>query len=344
MKFYYVGLDIHKSTTSFCMKQADGKIVNQGTARSTRHDLRQWASTIDCPWIGGMEATIFTSWVYDLLEPFSHEMRVAHPYMLKAISAAKKKSDRIDAAMLADLLRADLFPECYMMPIEMRDLRRLMRYRGMIVREAVRMKNKITGLLLESGAEYESKRLHGKKYFGELLETLDYIPESVVDMLGLTRGNLEYLNSIQAKVRRRLMNIPLLAARVELLKTIDGVGDITALTWAVEIGDLKRFNCVKKAVSYCGLCSAQRSSAGVEKRGPISKMRNKHIQSTLIEAAKLAPTHNEYLKKIYDLEKERGNWNRATLAVARKLVAFLFYVDKNRKPFDNMLHLSSVSV
>jgi transposase len=222
-----------------------------------------------------------------------------------------------------------------MPPKDLRDLRRMMRYRNMIVRESVRMKNKISGFLMETGAEYDGAKLHGKKYFAQLLETIEHVPPSVIEMLGLTRGVLDFLNSIHKSVRKRLLNDPRLRERVDLLKTIDGVGDITALTWAVEICDPHRFPGVREAVSYCGLCSAQKSSAGVDRRGPISKSRNKHIQAALVEAAKIAPIHNEYLRVVYMREKEKGNRNRATLAVARKLVAFLMHVDKNKVAFEN---------
>lgn len=70
--------------------------------------------------------------------------------------------------------------------------------------------------------------------------------------------------------------------------TIRGVGEVTALTWALEVGDPGRFSSARKAVSYYGLCSAQKESAGKNQRVPISKQRNKHLQTILIEAAKLA--------------------------------------------------------
>jgi transposase len=62
-----------------------------------------------------------------------------------------------------------------------------------------------------------------------------------------------------------------------------------ALTWALEIGDVARFQSIKQAISYCGLCGAEKSSADKVMRTPISKQRNKYIQQMLIEAAKLAP-------------------------------------------------------
>ncbi len=83
--------------------------------------------------------------------------------------------------------------------------------------------------------------------------------------------------------------------RVERLKTIPGVGVILALTWALEIGEVQRFGSIRRAMSYCGLCSAQRESAGKPQRGPISKQRNAQLQTILIEAAKLAPRWNPEL-------------------------------------------------
>jgi transposase len=115
--------------------------------------------------------------------------------------------------------------------------------------------------------------------------------------------------------------------------SIEGVGEVTALTWVLEIGEPDRFSSIGKAVSYCGLCAAQKESAGKQYRGPISKKRNKHLQTVLIEAAKLAPYWNPQLAKIHNKELKKGNRNRATLAVARKLVAYMLFVEKSKKDF-----------
>ena len=108
---------------------------------------------------------------------------------------------------------------------------------------------------------------------------------------------------------------------------------MTALTWALEICDPQRFRSIADAVSYCGLTSALDCSADKQHRGPISKQRNGHLQTVLIEAAKLAPRWNPQLAAVHERELERGNRNRATLAVARKLVAYLLAVDKSGQPF-----------
>src|ERR1700730_4883179 len=126
----------------------------------------------------------------------------------------------------------------------------------------------------------------------------------------------------------------LLAQRVERLASIPGVGAVTALTWALEIADPSRFSSIERAQSYCGLTAALNSSADKQKRGPISKQRNPHLQTVLIEAAKLAPRWNRRLAELHEQELKRGHRNRATLEVGRKLVAYLLAVDKSGKPFE----------
>jgi transposase len=253
---------------------------------------------------------------------------------MKAIAAAKKKNDRLDARKIADLARCNLLPVCYVAPVEMRELRRLLRYRNTVVAHAVRTKNKMSGLLMEVGAEYSKQRLHGKKYFTELMGQLEEVPESVKDMLKLSRSALEMFETTQRQLLDRLQKEPLLAKRVELLRSIGGVGEVTALTWALETSDPRRFPSMGDAMSYCGLTSALVSSADKQRRGPISKQRNRHLQTVLIEAAKLAPRWNRQLAEVHEREVKRGNRNRATLAVARKLVAYLLAVDKSGKPFE----------
>ena len=230
-------------------------------------------------------------------------------------------------------MRCNLLPACYVAPVEIRELRRMLRYRNMMVAQAVRIKNKMSGLLMEVGAEYNKQQLHGKKYFTELLGSLEEVPESVKELLRLSRGALEMFETTQQQILDKLKKEPRLVERLEVLKSIRGVGDVTALSWALEICDPHRFASIANAVSYCGLTSALVSSADKQRRGPISKQRNAHLQTVLIEAAKLAPRWNPQLAALHEREMGRGHRNRATLLVARKLVAYLLAVDKSGKPF-----------
>jgi transposase len=143
-------------------------------------------------------------------------------------------------------------------------------------------------------------------------------------------------DSIQKKLVSALRKNRLIRERVQRLMSIPGIGELTALTWVLEIGDVSRFRSSRKAISYCGLCSAQHESAGKEQRGPISKKRNKHLQTKLIEAAKLAPNWNHELALLHEKELARGNKNRATLVVARKLVEYMLAVDRRGTDFESL--------
>jgi len=110
---YYIGLDVHKQKISYCVKDSGGKIYAEGWIPATRHDLDCWMKNLPQPWSAAMEATMFSGWIYDRLKPNAAVLKVAHPLMLRAIAAAKKKNDRVDANKICDSLRCDFLPESY---------------------------------------------------------------------------------------------------------------------------------------------------------------------------------------------------------------------------------------
>ncbi len=330
---YYIGLDVHKRTISYCVKDAAGHVHREGKIGSTRCELDAWVKTVPQPRMIAMEATIFTGWIYDHLLPHAEKVKVAHPLMLRAIAAAKKKNDKIDAAKIADCLRCDFLPECHMASTEIRDRRRTLRYRSLLVRQMVQMKNRVSGLLLETGVSYNKRRLHKVGYFADLMSANDEVHESVRPLLKLSREHIVRAQKLDYALVSSLERDPLLAERLERLRTVPGVGPITALTWALEIGDFTRFRSIKQAISYCGLCGDERSSADKVMRMPLSKQRNKHIQRVLVEAAKLAPRYSHELAMVRERELQKGNPNRATLAVARKMVSYLLAVERRKQNF-----------
>jgi len=76
---------VHKKSVSYCVKIADGQIVEEGKLRATHEALRQWARKREEPWRGAMEATLFSGWIYDTLQPFAVELQMGHPALMKAI-------------------------------------------------------------------------------------------------------------------------------------------------------------------------------------------------------------------------------------------------------------------
>src|ERR1700724_4267923 len=194
---YYIGLDVHKKTISYCVKDVSGQIHRQGTIGATRNEWDWWVKTLPQPWTVAMEATMFTGWIYDYLQLHAAQVKVAHPVMLRAIALAKKKNDRIDAGKIADCLRCDFLPECHMASTEIRDRRRSLRYRHLLVRQMVQMKNRVSGLLLETGVSHNKQRLHKVGYFLELLSTNQEVNESIRPLLRVSRDTIVRLQKTE---------------------------------------------------------------------------------------------------------------------------------------------------
>jgi transposase len=246
---YYIGLDVHKKTISYCVKDAAGCGHGEGKIGSTRRELDAWVRTLPQPRMMAMEATI---WIYDHLLPHAEKVKVAHPLMLRAIAAAKRKNDRIDAAKIADCLRCDFLPECHMASTATRNRRRILRYRNLVQRQAVQMKSRVSGLLMETGVSYNKRRLHKVGYFADLMATNEEIHDCVRPLLRLSREHIERAQRLDYALVSSLERDPLLKERLRRLRTVPGVGPITALTWALEIGDFTRFCsiiacCIKNA-------------------------------------------------------------------------------------------------
>ena len=110
--------------------------------------------------------------------------------MLRAIAAAKRKNDKIDAAKIADCLRCDFLPECHMASTEIRDRRRMLRYRNLVLRQMVQMKNRVSGLLMETGVSCNKQPLHKLGYFTELLSSNDEVIDSIRPLLKLIRETI----------------------------------------------------------------------------------------------------------------------------------------------------------
>src|SRR5271166_1075846 len=239
---YYIGLDVHKRTISYCVKDGSGVIHTEGMLPATRLDLDRWMKTLPQPWTAAMEATVFTGWIYDHLQPHAAALKVAHPLMLRAIAAAKKKNDRIDARKICDCLRCDFLPECYMASTAIRERRRTLRYRNLLVRQMVQMKIKISALLMEAGVSYNKQRLHKAGYFRELLASNPDIDEGLRSLLRQCREFVVRLGKTESALIHSLQEDRLLAERVERLMSIPAVGPLTALIWVLEIGEVQRFS------------------------------------------------------------------------------------------------------
>ena len=166
-----------------------GRVLSEGTVPRPADISTSGSRRCRAP-LTAMEATMFTGWIYDHLLPHAAAVKVAHPLMLRAIAAAKKKNDRIDASKICDCLRCDFLPECHMVSTEIRDRRRTLRYRKLLVRQNVQLRNKISQMLMESGVVYNKQKLHKVGYFKELMETNQDIGRELRPLLTICRETI----------------------------------------------------------------------------------------------------------------------------------------------------------
>jgi transposase len=126
-------------------------------------------------------------------------------------------------------------------------------------------------------------------YFQQLLSSSDQISDSVRPLLKLCREHIDRSIQLDRTLLRSLEQDPMLSERLQRLRTVPGVGPITALTWVLEVGDTSAVPLYQTGHQLLRLCGAEKSSAEKVLRTPLSKQRNKHIQRMLVDAARLAP-------------------------------------------------------
>ena len=144
--------------------------------------------------------------------------------MLRAIAAAKRKNDRIDATKITDCLRCDFLPECHMASTEIRDRRRTLRYRNLVLKQMIQMKNRISGLLMETGVSYNKQRRHKLGYFTDLLSTNEEINESIRPLLKVSREHIMRAQRLDYALIASLERDLLLSEKLKRLRTIPGSG------------------------------------------------------------------------------------------------------------------------
>ncbi len=262
------------------------------------------------------EACYGTSWLVELLEDYGFDPHLVHPSRCKAIASARLKNDRVDAAILGQLLRADLLPEAWIAPPPVRALRALLRHRVALVRLRTRLRNRIHAIV----ADYGHDRPAGGYWTGPgraWLASLN-LPavsrELVEDYLGLIDALQGRIDRLDWEIRQRARSDP----RVKVLTQLPGVGPFTALVILAEVGDISRFASARQLASWAGLTPTVRGSDRVAHYGHISKEGSVWLRWVLCEAAQTAKRSPEFAAAFQRIAKRRGK-KIATTAIARKL-------------------------
>src|SRR5437667_6430121 len=197
----------------------------------------------------------------------------------------------------------------------------------------VQMKNRISGLLMETGVSHNKRRLHKVGYFRELLSSNAEVNESIRPLLRVSRDSIVRLQKTEYALVSSLQRDPLLAERIKRLRTVPGVGPITALTWALEMGEVSRFPSIREAISYCGLCGDEKSSADKVMRTRVPNSATNISSVCWWKPQSWHPDRIMIWPWSMKEKSKKGNANRATLAVARKMVAYLLAVDRGQRDF-----------
>jgi len=215
------------------------------------------------------EACYGTSWLVELLEDYGFAPHLVHPSRCKAIASARLKNDKVDAAILGQLLRADLLPEAWIAPPPVRAVRALLRHRVYLVRLRTRLRNRIHAIV----ADYGYDRPAGGYWTGPgrawlaSLQLPAVFRELVEDYLGLIDALQQRIDRLDWEIRQRARSDP----RVTVLTQLPGVGPFTALVILAEVGDVSRFASARQLASWAGLTPTVRGSDRVAHYGHISK-------------------------------------------------------------------------
>jgi len=287
-----------------------------------------------------IEATPSWYWLYDSLEGEGFDVKLSHPLKTKAIAYARVKTDKVDSATLAHLLRSDMLPLSYVPEKPVRLNRELLRYRASLVKVQTGIKNKIHTILAKNNISHGYSDLFGKEGMA-LLHSLS-LPENYKIAI---EGYLSVLDNVRREIRIASKRVQQLAEEDQdavLLMTIPGVGFYSALMIESEIGDVKRFPSAKQLCSYAGLVPSTYASGNTCYHGHITKQGSRWLRWILIEAAIHAVKRPGPLRRFYfKVERKKGG-KVAKVATARKLLEWIYHMMRDNKNFKEVERLAEL--
>jgi transposase len=312
----YVGIDVHRKRSQVAVVTGDGKVqVNRNVVNGAEPVLKL---------IGGLpagtpvafEAAYGWGWLVELLEDYGSGPHLVHPLRCKAIASARLKNDKAGAAILAQLLRADLLPEAWIAPPQVRQLRALLRHRASLVRLGTGLRNRIHAVVADFGYDRTGSYWTGpgRGWLAEL-DLPAVSREIVTDCLTFIDALAPAVDRIDGELRQHARADP----RVKVLTALPGVGQFTALVMLAEIGDITRFPSARKLASWAGLTPTVRGSDLTVRHGHISKQGSAWLRWVLNQAAQTAKRSPEFAATYAAITKRRGK-KIATTAIARKLL------------------------
>lgn len=326
----YIGLDIHKKFSYGVIKDKEGNVLAEDKFDNCKEQLNQFlnnSSPTETKIV--MESTSVWEWIYEFLEEQKYKIILANPIRTRAIASAKVKTDKIDASILADLLRANLIAQSYVPPKEIRKMRQLARQRKTLVFGRTKISNKMHALLAQQGTNLPWTTLCKKALLW--LKELSKEQPLINSYLHLRD---QYTQEIR-KVDNEIINFADQDEHAQLLMTIPGIGPRRAFELLAEIGEWDRFSNSNQLCCYAGLVPSVRQSGSTLKFGGLIKQANTSIKYVLIEASwnivrtKESNPLQEFYKKLVNKKGKQ----KAICATARKLCGIVYAMLRKQQTF-----------
>lgn len=328
----FVGMDLHKRVLEVCIIDAEGRVVLQHRLELTRERLTNFARDYLAPDdVVAVEATTNTWAVVRLLRPFVAGVVVSNPLKTRAIAEAKVKTDKVDAHVLAQLLRCDFLPGVWQPDEATEGVRRLTARRARLVGQQTAIKNRLHAALAERLIVVPFKTLFSNAGVAWLRGLdLDEQGRACVDSdLRLMESLDRELEACEAQMARCGYD----DARVRLLMTLPGVDIHVAQVLVATLGDVTRFPSPDHAASYLGLVPSTHQSAERCYHGPITKAGSGQARWMLVQAAQHLDCHPGPLGVCFRNLARRKNRNVAVVATARKLVTIAWHMLSRNEPY-----------
>jgi len=336
-----VGIDLHKTQFTICVREQSGNKFEKypTTAEGYEEFLKKVAL-----WQrggkevrAGVESTGNTRYFRDRLEAVGVKVTVINTLKLKVVTESVKKTDKHDAATIAEFLEKDMLPVAQICSRESEKQRRMIKARTTLVRAQVVMKNQIHGLLTAEGMEDIRGSLQSKKGRQQALDTLNKCENGLeAQTLIETIDDLERSVNGTEKQLRRLTEGDRV---VELLMSIPGCGEVSAWTIRAYTDDIKRFSSAKKYAAYCGLAPWVQNSNETVHHGKITKRGPEELRTALVQVVMgmrrmKAKTCDWRLMQRYAAMKKSKGSGRAIIATARKLAIIIWHMLSEEAEFD----------
>lgn len=327
----FAALDLHKKMIEAVLLDGSGAILLRERFPATRAALTHFARRHLRGCQVAVEATFNTWPVVAILQPLAAGVIVSNPLRTRAIAAAKIKTDRVDALVLAQLLRLDYLPRVWMPDADTQAARRRSTERANLVAGRTRIKNRIHAVLHHRLIEPPSGDLFGKSQ-------LDWLAALPLDEEGRESLNRQLRLLAHTEAELALLDGSLAAhawdhPQIKLLMTLPGVDYTVAETLLAAIGDVTRFPSADQAASYLGLVTSTYQSGEHTYHGSITKQGRGHARWMMVQAAQHLDKHPGPLGVFFRRLAKKKNRNVAVVAAARKLVTIAWHMLRNNEPY-----------